>query len=622
MSAPPDKSTRLLVVEQDRRYGEWLRQHLGVLCPDSLISVLDFREFEHWIAELAAHECDILLLSSDFGSGPEDPRATGLEQLRLLRSRRRKPAVIAVAEAGNELTAVRALHLGAIDYLPKRLLTPERLATSLRLALRRLARKEARRMAQPTRTQAAASAGAARTSRPVKPLRPEPTAAPVSAPVRSAAATRAPDGALPDDTDTALDAVGDLEAQAILEGNEVARGAARPAETAQAGAATASAAEPAVSDERPAFLPYGLSPLLSKDEAAQPAAAASGSERPPFLPYGSDYEKVADSTDTISTAAPLPQLVINAAPLADKASDEASVSAEADVPAAELHADAAAVATLTPAVPPDFLPGYTIHGIVGESEKATVYVASSHALGHKVAVKVSKTLRDDTAGRQFLEREYRAIVAIRHPAVVRIFDYGVQGGFEFLVMEYLPLGDLKARMQQGVTEQEALFYLQQIAVGLRVVHHAGLLHRDLKPPNVMLRSSGEVALIDFGLARALDGSTPSTRIGVLRGSPYYMSPEQAQGEPLDVRSDFYSLGIILFEMLTGTKPYTGATAMDVLQQHVSAPLPQLPQPLAHHQALLARLLAKLPAERFNSATEIIDMVTTTREISEVAPSAA
>ncbi|MBV8742038.1 MAG: protein kinase [Sinobacteraceae bacterium] len=619
MPAPPDKSTRLLVVEQDRRYGEWLRQHLGVLCPESLISVLDFREFEHWSEELAARECDILLLSSDFGAGPEDPRATGLEQLRRLRSRRRKPAIIAVAEGGNELTAVRALHLGAIDYLPKRLLTPERLATSLRLALRRLARKEARRLLQPTRTQVVPpSAVAARASRAAQPTQPEP-AAPVSAPLRSGPAPKATEAELPDDTDTALDAVGDLQAQAILEGNAVA-GAARSAVTAAAERAAASV-EPAVPGERPAFLPYGLSPLL-KDEAPQPATAATGNERPPFLPYGSDYVKPAESTDTISTAAPLAQLAGNAAPSAHQPGDEASEPAEAAAAEAALHADAAAVTALAPTVPPDFLPGYTIHGIVGESEKATVYVASSHALGHKVAVKVSKTLRDDTAGRQFLEREYRAIVAIRHPAVVRIFDYGVHGGFEFLVMEYLPLGDLKARMQQGVSEQDALFYLQQIAVGLRVVHHAGLLHRDLKPPNVMLRAGGEVALIDFGLARALDGSTPSTRVGVLRGSPYYMSPEQAQGEPLDVRSDFYSLGIIFFELLTGTKPYTGATAMDVLQQHVSAPLPQLPQSLAHHQPLLARLLAKVPAERFGSATEIIDTVTTTREISEVAPSAA
>ncbi|MBV9912976.1 MAG: response regulator transcription factor, partial [Sinobacteraceae bacterium] len=199
MPAPPDKSTRLLVVEQDRRYGEWLRQHLGVLCPESLISVLDFREFEHWSEELAARECDILLLSSDFGAGPEDPRATGLEQLRRLRSRRRKPAIIAVAEGGNELTAVRALHLGAIDYLPKRLLTPERLATALRLALRRLARKEARRLLQPTRTQVAPpSAVAARASRAVQPSQPEPAAS-VSAPLRSRPAPKAMEAELPDD---------------------------------------------------------------------------------------------------------------------------------------------------------------------------------------------------------------------------------------------------------------------------------------------------------------------------------------------------------------------------------------------------------------------------------------
>src|SRR5262249_10350228 len=153
--------------------------------------------------------------------------------------------------------------------------------------------------------------------------------------------------------------------------------------------------------------------------------------------------------------------------------------------------------------------------------------------------------------RQFLEREYTAIVAIRDPCVVHIHDYGVHAGYEYLVMEYLPRGDLKARMQQGLTEQETVRYVPHIAGALQVVHQGGLLHRDLKPPNVMLRDNDEVALIDFGLARALDGSTPSTRTGVLRGSPYYMSPEQALGEVLDARSDFYSLGIMYYEMLTG-----------------------------------------------------------------------
>jgi serine/threonine protein kinase len=242
---------------------------------------------------------------------------------------------------------------------------------------------------------------------------------------------------------------------------------------------------------------------------------------------------------------------------------------------------------------------------IGESEKAVVYLATSVSLGHNVALKVSKTLRDDAAGRQFLEREYTAIIAIRDPLVVQIHDYGVHAGFEYLAMEYLLRGDLKARLQLGVTEVEALRYVEQIASALRVVHNAGLLHRDLKPPNVMLRDNDDVALIDFGLARALDGSTPSTRTGVLRGSPYYMSPEQALGEQLDARSDFYSLGIMFYEMLTGRKPYTGGTAMEVLQQHVNSPLPPLPHSLTRYEPILGRLVAKARNERFAKAEEII-----------------
>jgi len=265
-------------------------------------------------------------------------------------------------------------------------------------------------------------------------------------------------------------------------------------------------------------------------------------------------------------------------------------------------------------MPADFIPGYTIHATIGESEKAAVYVATSAALGENVALKVSKTLRDEAAGRQFLEREYTAIVAIRDPSVVQIHDYGIHAGYEYLVMEYLPRGDLKARMQQGVTEEEALRFVAQIAAALEVVHNAGLLHRDLKPPNVMLRENADVALIDFGLARALDGSTPSTRTGVLRGSPYYMSPEQALGEVLDARSDFYSLGIMYYEMLTGKKPYTGGSAMDVLQQHVNAPLPMLPKALAHHEPVLLKLMAKSREDRFATAGEVLTALAARREL--------
>src|SRR3984885_5160775 len=141
---------RLLVVDDDARYGQWLGHHLGVFCPDSSLSVLHIVEFDRWCETDSGRDCDIVLLTASFGSSPEDPKARGLELLRRLRGRTIFPAVIALAEEGNELTAVRALQLGAVDYLPKRLLTPERLNTSIRLALRRIEKRVQRKLASLT----------------------------------------------------------------------------------------------------------------------------------------------------------------------------------------------------------------------------------------------------------------------------------------------------------------------------------------------------------------------------------------------------------------------------------------------------------------------------------------
>jgi DNA-binding response OmpR family regulator/tRNA A-37 threonylcarbamoyl transferase component Bud32 len=256
------------------------------------------------------------------------------------------------------------------------------------------------------------------------------------------------------------------------------------------------------------------------------------------------------------------------------------------------------------------IPGYTILQKIGESEAAAVYLAIAEDLGHNVALKISKRKHmgdpNDSGKRQIMfQREFEAIAALDHPSIIDLFDYGIHEGVEYLAMEYFPCGDLKARLQNPLTADEAIAFVKEIARSLKVVHEAGIIHRDLKPPNVMLRDDGSVVLIDFGLARSLLGGDGSTRTGVLRGSPYYMSPEQAQGEPLDARTDLYSLGVILYEMLAGKKPYLGASAIDVLQQHVMAPVPELPVHHLAYQPLLERLMSKSREQRIASCDELL-----------------
>jgi hypothetical protein len=260
------------------------------------------------------------------------------------------------------------------------------------------------------------------------------------------------------------------------------------------------------------------------------------------------------------------------------------------------------------------IPGYTILQKIGESEAAAVYLAIAEDLGHNVALKISKRKHSgnvdpaasDTGQRSIMfQREFEAIAALDHPSIIDLFDYGIHEGIEYLAMEYFPCGDLKARLQNPLTSDEAIAFLKEIARSLKVVHEAGIIHRDLKPPNVMLRDNGNVVLIDFGLARSLLSGDGSTRTGVLRGSPYYMSPEQAQGEALDARTDLYSLGVILYEMLAGKKPYLGGSAIDVLQQHVMAPVPELPVNHLGYQPLLERLMSKSREHRIASCDELL-----------------
>jgi DNA-binding NarL/FixJ family response regulator len=596
---------RLLVVDQDARYGEWLKHHLGVLCPESPVSVLQLNDFERWSQDLSGRDCDVLMLAASFGSSPEDPKAQGLDLLRQLREKPHFPAVIAVAEEGNELTAVRAMQLGAVDYLPKRLLTPERLKTSVKLALRMIEKRVARRLANLQQSMDGESRSV------VLPIKMAVTTdAADAADAKAAEALVKPTESPVDDKEISRDTGMRKFAEPAGRSEEY-----RPADATEAPAATANADVPiAGSPSLPTSTTAGAATAESATSSHAASARTDSAGRPDSV---SARTESAGRSDSASAKADSTARADSTSAKAGSAkSEKAAAKGEAAKRPSESNTEAAVPPARAPGgefMPANFIPGYTIHATIGESEKAAVYVATSAARNENVALKVSKTLRDEAAGRQFLEREYTAIVAIRDPSVVQIHDYGVHAGYEYLVMEYLPRGDLKARMQQPMNEHETLRYVAQIAAALQVVHHAGLLHRDLKPPNVMLRENGDVALIDFGLARALDGSTPSTRTGVLRGSPYYMSPEQAMGELLDARSDFYSLGIMYYEMLTGKKPYTGGSAMDVLQQHVNAPLPMLPKALAHHEPLLLKMMAKSREDRFGSAEEILLAISARRE---------
>jgi len=617
---------RLLVVDQDARYGEWLKHHLGVLCPESPVTVLQLSDFERWSRELSGRDCDVLMLAACFGNSPEDPKAQGLDLLRQLREKPHFPAVIAVAEEGNELTAVRAMQLGAVDYLPKRLLTPERLKTSVKLALRMIEKRVARRLASLQQSMD----GESRSE--VLPI----SMAVVSTDAAEAADAKAAEallrrstGAPADSKESSSDISRNIGMQRFAAATPGGSGEPYPVASAKSGdaaepagtAAASTLTAPATGSTQSARAVATAVPGAATVDPPASVSAPTAVQQPESDARSTEMSKGGPANEA---AAPGVDSAKTDSARSNSAKGESPKPASAKVETArprETNTAPAVPSARAPGgefMPANFIPGYTIHATIGESEKAAVYVATSAARNENVALKVSKTIRDEVAGRQFLEREYTAIVAIRDPSVVQIYDYGVHAGYEYLVMEYLPRGDLKARMQQPLTEHEAVRYVAQIAAALQVVHHAGLLHRDLKPPNVMLRENGDVALIDFGLARALDGSTPSTRTGVLRGSPYYMSPEQAMGELLDARSDFYSLGIMFYEMLTGKKPYTGGSAMDVLQQHVNAPLPMLPKALVHYEPLLLKMLAKSREDRFGSAEEILVAISARREADRAA----
>jgi tRNA A-37 threonylcarbamoyl transferase component Bud32 len=253
------------------------------------------------------------------------------------------------------------------------------------------------------------------------------------------------------------------------------------------------------------------------------------------------------------------------------------------------------------------IPGYRILRTLGQGGMASVFLAVQESLDREVALKVMAPAL--AANPEFAERflkEGKLTAKLQHPNVVTIHDIGVHNGIYYLSAEFIPRGTLKERItDEGLSVGEALNVLSDIAHGLDYAHEKGVVHRDVKPGNVLFRKDGRAVLADFGIAKAMDGGTSSTMAGMSVGTPDYMSPEQARGEPVDGRSDLYSLGVMLYEMLTGKPPYEAPDAFSVALSHITEPIPTLPPQHAWLQPLLNGLMSKMAGERYNTGAAVI-----------------
>ncbi|MFH1044849.1 MAG: protein kinase [Pseudomonadota bacterium] len=253
--------------------------------------------------------------------------------------------------------------------------------------------------------------------------------------------------------------------------------------------------------------------------------------------------------------------------------------------------------------------GYRVLSKIGEGGMSNVFLAERETDGTKVALKIlnARPSDDKQLLRRFIQ-ESALISDIDHPNVVKIYDKGFTDDYAYIAMEYFTGGSLKDVIAGGLTPRQSLSLLAQAAAALAGIHRLGIVHRDVKPANMMLRADGTMVLADFGIAKRTEGSMERTVHGEFFGTPYYISPEQANGKPASERSDIYSLGIIFYEMLMNRRPYVGDSIVEVISQHVGAPVPRLPQPLDDYQVLVDRMMAKDPADRLESADEVLGLV--------------
>lgn len=252
---------------------------------------------------------------------------------------------------------------------------------------------------------------------------------------------------------------------------------------------------------------------------------------------------------------------------------------------------------------------YLLIGEVGRGGMATVYLARDPRFGREVAIKVlPHAMLHDPSFRARFDREARIIAALEHPAIVPVYDYGEEDGQPFFVMRYMPGGSLEARILRGpVPLHTTAQVLSRLAYALDEAHARGIIHRDLKPANILFDSHGEAYLSDFGIVKLKESTTTLTG-GMILGTPAYMSPEQGKGQPVDLRTDVYSIGAILFQMLAGRLPYEAETPTGQIMCHISEPVPNvralrpdLPEAVG---LVIEKAMAKNRDDRYSTAGQL------------------
>ncbi len=261
------------------------------------------------------------------------------------------------------------------------------------------------------------------------------------------------------------------------------------------------------------------------------------------------------------------------------------------------------------------LGGFRIVEKIGAGGMATVFKAYQSTLDRYIAIKVLPAYhaRDPIFVKRFVQ-EARSVARLAHPNIVQIHDFDEQDGYTYIVMEYVDGGTLKDRLKKPLSVVEAADFVIQAAEGLDCAHRNGIIHRDVKPANMLLRKDGHLLLSDFGIAKILEGTTNLTRVGTGIGTPQYMSPEQGMAsQSVDRRSDIYSLGIVFFHCLTGRVPFTADSPLTITVKHINEPLPidmliaaNVPQPIIQ---VVQKMTAKQPHERYQSAEILIDALT-------------